>query len=120
METRTLVVVFKKKKQLKKYYERQLFIMDVKDKLIEKVNSELAEAGKNFSQEEINSFIDWMKVEYVNYMILTRHNALATLQKLKAVYGDYTPLISVLENNIDEYASLQCFYRVALGGVNIA
>lgn len=94
--------------------------MEIKDKLIEKVKSELTEAGKNFSQEEINSFIEWMKVEYRNYMMLTRENALATLQKLKAVYDDYTPLVNVLENNIDEYASLQSFYRVAMDGVNVA
>ena len=94
--------------------------MVIKDKLIEKVKSELTEGGKNFSQEEINSFLEWMKVEYRNYMMLTRENALATLQKLKSVYGDYTPLINVLENNIEEYASLQCFYRVSMEGVNVA
>jgi hypothetical protein len=94
--------------------------MEIKDKLIEKVKLELVEASKNFSQEEINSFLDWMKIEYVNYMMLTRENALTTLQKLKAVYGDYTSLVNVLENNIDEYASLQCFYRLAMDGVNVA
>ena len=94
--------------------------MEIKDKLIEKVKLELTEVGKNFSQEEINSFLEWMKVEYRNYMMLTRDNALVTLQKLKAVYGDYIPLVNVLENNIDEYTSLQCFYRVALDGVNVA
>lgn len=94
--------------------------MEIKDKLIEKVKYELTEVGKNFSQEEINSFIDWMKVEYRNYMLLTRENAMKTLQKLKAVYSDYTLLVNVLEDNIDEYASLQCFYRVALDGINVA
>jgi len=94
--------------------------MEIKDKLIEKIKSELTEVGKNFSQEEINSFLEWMKVEYINYMMLTRDNALVTLQKLKVVYCDYIPLVNVLENNIDEYASLQCFYRVALDGVNVA
>lgn len=94
--------------------------MEIKDKLIEKVKSELTEAGKNFSQEEINSFLEWMKVEYVNYMLMTRETAFKTLQKLKDVYGDYTPLVKVLEDNIDEYASLQCFYRVAFDGINVA
>lgn len=56
-----------------------------------------------------------MKVEYVNYMVLSRETALNTLVKLKTVYSDYTPLVEVLENNIDEYAALQCFYRVSLG-----
>jgi DNA-directed RNA polymerase specialized sigma subunit len=102
------------------HFVRQRFIMEIKDKLIEKVKSELTEVGKNFSQEEINSFLEWMKVEYRNYMMLTRENALATLKKLKDVYGDYTPLVNVLENNIDEYASLQSFYRVAMDGVNVA
>ena len=102
------------------HFVRQRFVMEIKDKLIEKVKSELTEVGKNFSQEEINSFLEWMKVEYRNYMMLTRENALATLQKLKAVYGDYIPLVNVLENNIYEYASLQCFYRVAMDGVNVA
>ena len=94
--------------------------MEIKDKLIEKIKSELTEVGKNFEQEEMNSFLEWMKVEYRNYMMLRRENALATLQKLKAVYDDYTPLINVLENNIEEYASLQCFYRVSMDGVNVA
>jgi DNA-directed RNA polymerase specialized sigma subunit len=102
------------------HFVRQRFVMEIKDKLIEKVKSELTEVGKNFSQEEINSFLEWMKVEYRNYMMLTRENALATLQKLKVVYGDYIPLVNVLENNIEEYASLQCFYRVAMDGVNVA
>ena len=94
--------------------------MEIKDKLIEKLKLEFTKVGKNFSQEEINSFLEWMKVEYRNYMVITRETALETLQKLKAVYGDYTPLVNVLEDNIDEYASLQCFYRVAMDGVNVA
>ena len=97
----------------------QRFIMEIKDKLIEKVKLELTEAGKNFTQDEINSFISWMKFEYEKYFFLSRETAFDTLQKLKAVYSDYTPLANVLEQNIDEYASLQCFYQVSLEGVNV-
>lgn len=94
--------------------------MKIKDKLIEKLKLELIDSGKDFTQEEMNSFIAWMKVEYVNYMVITRETALKTLQKLKNIYPTYSKLVNVLENNIDEYASLQCFYRVSLDGVNVA
>lgn len=94
--------------------------MEIKDRLIEKVKLELTESGKKLSQDQINSFLEWMRVEYINYMMLPREDAMETLQKLKSVYSDYTPLVNVLEQNIDEYASLQCFYRVALDGVNVA
>ena len=79
---------------------------------------ELTEKGKNFSPDEINSFYEWMKVEYKNYMMLSRDNALNTLSKLKTIYGDYVPMVEVLENNINEYGSLQSFYRASIDLTN--
>lgn len=94
--------------------------MEIKDTLIEKIKSEMIEVGKPiYSQEEMDSFLEWMKIEYINYMVITRKTALETLQKLKDVYEYYIPLVEILENNIDEYASLQCYYQVALNGVTI-
>lgn len=81
--------------------------------LTDKVKKELIATGENISSEHLNSFLEWMKVEYINYMLITREDAMKTLQKIKAICVEYAPLVDVLENNIHEYASLQCFYRVA-------
>ena len=87
-------------------------------KLTEKIKLELTEKGKNFSKDEVNSFYEWMKVEYKNYMMLSRDNALNTLSKFKTIYGDYIPMVEVLENNINEYGSLQSFYRASIDLTN--
>ena len=87
-------------------------------KLTDKIKVELTEKGKNFSKYEVNSFYGWMKVEYKNYMMLSRDNAQQTLDKFKTIYGDYTPMVEVLENNIDEYGSLQSFYLASIDLVN--
>jgi len=80
----------------------------------ERIKLELNNSGKNLSTEEKNSFFQWMKIEYKKYMMLSRENAIKTLNKLEKSYVDYIELIEVLRNNINEYGSLQCFYRASI------
>lgn len=88
--------------------------MQIKEELIARIKLDLAEVGQSFDPGNVSSFIRWMKVEYVNYMLLSREAALETLGRLRVVYAGYGPLIGVLERHINEYASLQCFYRVSV------
>jgi len=92
--------------------------MEAITKLTDKIKLELTEKGKNFSKDEVNRFYEWMKAEYKNYMMLSRDNAQQTLDKLKTICGDYIPMVEVLENNIDEYGSLQSFYRASIDLTN--
>jgi len=88
--------------------------MQIKEELIARIKLELAEVCQSYDQDNVSSFMRWMRVEYVNYMLLSRDAAMETLGRLRVVYAGYIPLIEVLERNINGYASLQCFYRVSL------
>jgi hypothetical protein len=88
--------------------------LDLTRELTNKIKIELLEKGKNFNESEMNSFLEWMKIEYKNYMLLTRDETIKTLDRLKVIYGSYSELIDVLKTNIHEYGSLQSFYRVSL------
>jgi len=88
--------------------------MEIKNNLKEKIKTELITCAKSFDKEQMNSFLQWMMVEYKNYFSITRESALKTLRKLRERYNSYDSLISVLENNIDEYSSLECYYILSL------
>ena len=88
--------------------------MDLVKELVEKVKLELTEKGKTLPEKEVSDFYEWMKVEYINYMFLTREDCLNTLRKLKNAYDKWATLIEVLEENINAYGSLQGFYRASL------
>lgn len=94
--------------------------MDLVKGFIEKIKVELTEKGNSLNAEEVNSFYKWMEVEYKNYMLLHRETCIETLDKLKTVYGHFAPMIEVLEDNINEYGSLQGYYRASLDLLNCA
>ena len=80
--------------------------------------SELTEASKGYTKEELNSFYQWMMVEYANHMMLSREKALNTLQMLKNNYSGYTSLVKVLEKHINDYASLKSYYFASIDLLN--
>ena len=53
--------------------------------LIEKLKLELTEKSKKFSKEEVNSFYECMKIEYKNYMMMSREETLQALSKFKTI-----------------------------------
>ena len=84
--------------------------MDIMKNLVEKVKKELTDvADKNFSIDEANSFYEWMKVEYKNYMMVSREAFLNTLDVFESKYPDYKKLSNVLRNNIEDYGAIQAF-----------
>ena len=98
---------------------KSVTLIDIKQKTIDNVKEQLIKASTDFTQDEFDSFIDWMKVEYINFMLITRNAALKTLHKLRIYDESFSPLIEVLENNINDYAALQCFYIVSLDNIKI-
>lgn len=90
---------------------------DFLEQLVQKVKTELINITKeseDLTEDNAQSFYEWMKVEYVNYMQLSKRLNLVTLYRLEERYKEYTPLINILKRNIDAYGSMQAYYRVSL------
>lgn len=91
----------------------EYLVIQLKEEL-EKVCKE----HKELNDDNAQSFYEWMKVEYVNYMMLSKSTCLVTLDRLEERYSEYKSLIDILRNNINEYGSIQAYYRVALKLLN--
>lgn len=88
--------------------------MKIKEELKAQVIADLKEAAKGLSREEMYSFISWMAIEYQNYMRLTRDTCMSTLYKFDEKYPDYRIITAVLKKHMDEYASLQTYFIIAM------
>ena len=88
--------------------------MDLVKKLVEKVKGELVVVSNNNANVQASDFYKWMVDEYKNYMLVSRHEFLKTLNRFEEDFKDYKPFITVLKNNLDDYGATQAFFRVAL------
>jgi len=87
--------------------------MDLCKGLVTKVSKELDEASNG--ETMLKEFKVWMKDEYVNYMLASKNEFSKTLKHFRKMNTNFTPLVEVLENNIDNYASTQAFFRIGRG-----
>lgn len=86
---------------------------EIKAELENKVTNELISLYPNYSTLEFNSFIEWMKVEYKNFLSISREDALVTLNRVEEKCIDFKSLIDVLRNNMDEYGSIGVYKNVS-------
>lgn len=97
--------------------------MDLVKDLVVKVKEEFAVCINDYNTANptdqltpahLKNLYEWMINEYKKYFFLSREVAEVTIGKMIDKYPDYKPFFDCLLSHIEEYGSMQGFYRVAM------